>query len=226
MPVNAAGTIDSSILAAINGGAAADKSASGDLRDNFMTLLVAQLKNQNPMNPMENADLTSQLAQINTLSSIENLNTTLEGINQQVGAGQTMQAAALIGKGVMVPGSRALLGSEGSSTPFGIDLAQSADDVHIDIVDGSGSTVRSFDLGQQPSGVQTLQWDGVLNNGNRAAQGAYRVVVNAQQNDELLSPVVLNYNVVSGVTPGSSGPMLDLGGVADPVELGDIRQIL
>src|SRR5690554_6716743 len=107
---------------ALNAAAAASRSTTDELRDNFMTMLITQLKNQDPLNPLENNELTSQLAQINTVSGIEALNDTLNGINKQIEAGQSLQAAALIGRGVLVPGHRLLVGEEGATTPFGIDV--------------------------------------------------------------------------------------------------------
>jgi len=90
----------------INNSAAPAKSTAEDLSSNFLTLLVAQLKNQDPTNPMDNAQLTSQLAQINTVSGIEKLNTTLGSISGQINSNQSVQATALIGHGVMVEANR------------------------------------------------------------------------------------------------------------------------
>src|SRR5476649_2318698 len=102
----------------INNSAAPAKSTAEDLSSNFLTLLVAQLKNQDPTNPMDNAQLTSQLAQINTVSGIEKLNTTLGSISGQINSNQSVQATALIGHGVMVEGKSILVGSsEGKSAP-------------------------------------------------------------------------------------------------------------
>ncbi len=86
-------------------------SNAADLQSSFLTLLVAQLKNQDPTNPMENNELTSQLAQISTVSGIEKLNTTLGSISGQIDNSQSLQASNLIGHGVMIPGTTVLAGS-------------------------------------------------------------------------------------------------------------------
>ena len=115
-------TIDSSTLGAVNqtaNGTSSGKSAAQDLQNNFMTLLITQLKNQDPLKPMENAELTSQLAQINTVQGIQDLNKTMSNITTQINTSQQIQAASLIGHGVLVPGDRVLVGS-GQTTPFGI----------------------------------------------------------------------------------------------------------
>lgn len=221
-------TIDSSIISSINGGASAaasEKQKAEDLRSNFMTLLVTQLQNQDPLKPMENAEMTSQLAQVNTLSGIEELNETLQGITGQIDAGQALQATALIGRGVLVPGDRVLVGS-GQATPFGIELAAPADEVQVTIMDGSGQAVRQFNLGALAAGVESFVWDGTLNDGSTAPDGAYRVAIEARADGQSQQVDVLTYAQVGGVSSGSSGPLLDLGATLGRVGLQDVRQIL
>lgn len=221
-------TIDSSIISSINGGASAaasEKQKAEDLRSNFMTLLVTQLQNQDPLKPMENAEMTSQLAQVNTLSGIEELNQTLQGITGQIDAGQALQATALIGRGVLVPGDRVLVGS-GETTPFGIELAAPADEVQVTIMDGSGQAVRQFNLGALAAGVESFVWDGTLNDGSTAPDGAYRVAIEASADGQSQQVDVLTYAQVGGVSSGSSGPLLDLGATLGRVGLQDVRQIL
>jgi len=221
-------TIDSSILGALNGSAATSgsKTAQADeLRSNFMTLLVTQLKNQDPLNPMENAEMTSQLAQINTLSGIEELNKTLQGITGQIDAGQALQASALIGRHVLVPGDRVLVGN-GETTPFGIELGAPADQVVVSVYDGGGQLVRQFDLGAMQAGVESFIWDGTLNDGSTAPDGAYRVAVAASSDGRAQASTLLTYAQVGGISTGSNGPLLDLGATLGRVGLQDIRQIL
>lgn len=221
-------TIDSSIVSTINGGAAAttnSKTQADELRSNFMTLLVTQLQNQDPLNPMENAEMTSQLAQVNTLSGIEELNKTLQGITGQIDAGQTLQASALIGRHVLVPGDRLLVGN-GEAMPFGIELAEPADEVKVSIHDGSGQLVRQFNLGALQAGVESFVWDGTLNDGSAAPDGAYRVAIEASTDGQAQASTVLSYAQVGGVSSGDSGPLLDLGATLGRVGLQDIRQIL
>ncbi|MCI4186842.1 flagellar hook assembly protein FlgD, partial [Dickeya dianthicola] len=121
-------------------------STSADLQNSFLTLLVAQLKNQDPTNPMDNNQLVSQLAQLNTVSGIEKLNTTLGSISTQINSNQSIQAASLIGHGVLVPGTKVLVGNE-TTTPFGVELENAAENVTVNITDSSGKTVRSMELG-------------------------------------------------------------------------------
>jgi flagellar basal-body rod modification protein FlgD len=226
MAVSAAQSIDPRVLSALNASSAAKTDTASDLQNHFMTLLVTQLKNQDPLNPMDNSQMTSQLAQINTVSGIQDLNTTLKGITGQINAGQSLQAAALIGKGVLVPGDRVLVGSDGTTTPFGLELAAPADDVQITITDGSGKVVRSFDLGAADAGTQSFSWDGKLDDGSQAPQGAYTLAVKAVSGSDAVDVTGLNYALVTGISAGKDGPLLDLGGITNQVGLGDVRQIL
>lgn len=219
--------VDSSVTGAMNGATGGAGSTSADLQDSFMTLLVTQLKNQDPMNPMENAEMTSQLAQINTVTGIEKLNDTLAGINGQLDTSQVLQASGLIGQGVLVPGNRVLVGEEGATTPIGVELGEAADDVQITIRNDSGEVVRTFDSFSMDAGVETFTWDGTTDGENPVPEGAYTVSVEAMSGDDSVDVTALNYALVNGVSlDEQGGPLLDLGGVSEQITLADIRQIL
>lgn len=227
--------VDTSVLNNINGGGSNGLSArqSDELRESFMTLLITQLQNQDPLNPMENSEMTSQLAQINTVSGIEELNSTLEGITSQMDANQALQASGLIGKGVMVPGKHVLLeqDSDGNSytTPFGVELAEPAKNVKATIVGDGGQVIRRYDLGSVDAGVQSFEWDGKNEQGEAAASGRYTVQLEATDGEgEKIESTALQYAVVNRVTPndGSGGVRLDLGAIYGQISLNDVKQIL
>jgi len=224
MPV--AGAFHASTLKNVNGAAANAAQDAGELQNHFMTMLVTQLKNQSPLNPMDSAQMTTQLAQINTVSGIEKLNRTLATINGQIDTGQALQAAALVGHGVLVPGDRILVGEDSAATPFGFDLDAPADQVEMNILDGSGQVVRHFELGPQVSGEHSFGWDGLLEDGSPAPSGSYHVSIQAKSGDEDVTVTGLNYALVTGIRRGDSGIVLDLGGIADPVTFDQVRQIL
>src|SRR3546814_2899717 len=100
-----------------------------DTQNQFLSLLVTQLQNQDPLNPMDNAEVTSQIAQLSTVNGITQLNNTLLALTGQMDVSQSMQAANLIGKGVLVPGTKVALGSDPDdptikqATPFEIGRA-------------------------------------------------------------------------------------------------------
>jgi len=204
--------------------------SSSDLQSSFLTLLVAQLKNQDPTNPLQNNELTSQLAQISTLSGIEKLNTTLGSISGQIDSGQSLQASSLVGRGVMIPGSTILAGKNSTSesvdtTPFGIELAQAAEKVTATITDGTGKVVRTLNMGAQTAGVHTFTWDGKLDDGSAAPDGAYNISFAASQGTTQLVVQPLQFALVQGVTLGKDGNKLDLG-TYGTTTLDQVRQII
>ncbi len=223
-----AGVIGSSSLANINQSPAnTSKAASGsaDLQNNFMTLLITQLKNQDPLKPLENAELTSQLAQINTVSGIEELNKTMSGITSQIDMGQQLQASQLIGRGVLVPGNRVLVGN-GESTPFGVELAQGSQQVSLSIVSSSGEVVRQYELGELTAGIESFHWDGKKSDGSVAADGAYTIQFKAVSDGKEQPVTALNYGLVSGVGRSEKGVMLDLGGLLGRVPVSAVREVI
>ncbi|MFU9135638.1 MULTISPECIES: flagellar hook assembly protein FlgD [unclassified Erwinia] len=198
--------------------------SSADLQSNFLTLLVTQLKNQDPTNPMDNSQLTTQLAQINTLSGIEKLNTTLGSISGQINSGQSLQASALIGKGVMVDGSQVLVGSS-QTTPFGVSLEQASTATTATISDSTGKVVQTINLGALTAGVHTFSWDGSSSDGTAAADGKYSVSISASNATGQLVAQPLNYALVNGVTNDTSGAVLDLGTMGTST-VANVRQII
>jgi len=227
--------IDTSVLSNVNGGGGNGLSArqSDELRESFMTLLITQLQNQDPLKPMENSEMTSQLAQINTVSGIEELNSTLEGITSQMDANQALQASGLIGKGVMVSGKDVLVEQDGDgnsyTTPFGIELAEPAANVKATIVGEGGQVIRVLDLGALDSGVQSFQWDGLNEQKESVASGRYSVQLEVTDAEgEKIESTALQYAVVNSVTPNdSSGNVrLDLGAIYGQISLNDVKQIL
>lgn len=229
MTTVAGATHGTAALAAAN---ASTNSLMGDTEDRFLTLLVTQLRNQDPLNPMDNAEVTSQIAQLSTVNGINQLNNTLLALSGQMDVSQSMQAANLIGKGVLVPGSKVLLGSypddptEKETTPFGADLITSAANVVVTILDAGGNAVRKFDLGPQSAGVISLEWDGTSDGGSPLNDGAYTVQVAAMDAEGKALPVeALTYGQVSSVAYSSSGLRIDLG-LAGDYSLLDVRKIM
>ena len=206
--------------------------SASDLQGSFLTLLVAQLKNQDPTNPMQNNELTTQLAQISTVSGIEKLNTTLGSVSGQINSSQSLQAASLIGHGVMIPGTTILAGTsttDGTSTttttPFGVELQQAADKVTATITDSTGAVVRTIDIGELKAGVHTFTWDGSLADGTKGPNGSYKVAISASNGTTQLVAQPLQFALVQGVIRGGDGNKLDLG-TSGTTTLDEVRQII
>ena len=191
-------------------------------QSNFMKLLVAQMQNQDPLSPMDNAQMTSQLAQLNTVSGINQLNTTLASALSSLQATQTMQASSLIGREVLVPGTTLQL-SEGRAK-MGVDLEQSADSLKLTVLDSAGQTLRTMDLGAQTAGVQQLSWDGATDAGAAAADGRYSFALEALRNGQSVTATALSTAQVGGVSLSNNSVRLSLPGLSD-VALADVRQV-
>lgn len=230
------GSISSSVLAAINGtsnakstsatktGAAggSDNSAEG-IQNRFLSLLVTQLQNQDPLNPMDNAQMTTQMAQISTVSGLSQLNISLEGLLSSNTDTQTLQAAGLIGKNVLIAGNNLSLG--GGEASGGMNLSGDADSVTVAIKNAAGTTVKTLDLGAQKAGVRTISWDGNTDSGAAAPDGSYTFSVSANQGGKSIAATTLGIGTVSSVARGSGGVSINLGTMGN-VGLNSIQQIL
>ena len=167
--ITATNSASSATAAAASNAVSAVNGAGSE--DRFLKLLVAQLSNQDPLNPMDNAQMTSQMAQISTVSSIEKVNTSLGGLASQLASLQMLQASTLVGRNVLVEGSQLAI-SEGRAGGA-IDLAARADSVKIEILSAGGQVVDSIDLGRQEAGRHTFEWDASRHPG--VVSASYRV---------------------------------------------------
>jgi flagellar basal-body rod modification protein FlgD len=146
--------------AALNAGAAgvpAKTKNEAGAEDRFLKLLVAQMSNQDPLNPMDNAQVTSQMAQINTVNGIEKLNRTVEGLNLQFVQMQALQGAALVGRDVIVAGDR-LAANDAGLVQGGFELASPADSVKVEVLNAGGRVIDTVDLGATGSGRHGFEW--------------------------------------------------------------------
>lgn len=220
-------TSSSDIFASINatgkGTATASTSAAEDAQNRFLSLLVTQLKNQDPLNPMDNAQMTSQLAQMSTVSGIEKLNMTLNSLVDSVGNSQSMQAAAMIGKSVLVPGSQLTLNN--GAAYGGINLSGAVDQVNLNILDSTGKLIQTQKLGAHEAGVFNIAWDGMTDAGSVAADGTYKFSVDAVQGGKAVKAEPLQIGTVSALVRSSSGFLLDLGTLGT-VDFKNVQQII
>lgn len=147
----------SSAGASLYGSAAPSAAAKADeSADRFLKLLVTQMQNQDPLNPLDNAQVTTQMAQINTVSGIEKLNRTVASLGAQFGSMQLMQGVSLVGRDVTVPGD-ALALADGVGRG-GFELAGPADQVKVEILGPAGQVVQTLQLGAMGSGRQDFEW--------------------------------------------------------------------
>ena len=182
--------------------------AAKDAADRFLTLLVAQLQNQDPLNPMDNAQVTTQMAQISTVSGINQLNDTVASLGASMGVTQYLQAASLVGHDVVIGGNDLDLASSGAEG--GLELGAAADHVMVTVTDDSGNVVRTMDLGAQKAGDQFFTWDGKTDSGATARDGHYTFSATATSAGKAVTFDTLMTARVQGVVSTSSGAMLQL----------------
>jgi len=212
-----------SVLAGMGRNEPVNKSANDDTQTRFLKLLTTQLKNQDPMSPMENAEVTSQLAQMSTVDGIERLNAMFQKFLTAQESAETMNAAALVGRGVLVEGKGMILTEAGGIGGFQLD--QPADKVMLKVRDASGIEIASIELDNVDAGTHNYVWDGTSVGGERAANGLYSIAIEATLNGEKITAQALEFGQVSGVIRGPRGADLQVGSLGI-FQFNDIKQIL
>jgi flagellar basal-body rod modification protein FlgD len=180
-----------------------------EAQDRFLKLLVTQMKNQDPMNPMDNAQVTTQMAQISTVTGIGTLNDTISGFLSKLTGMESLQGASLAGHRVLVSGNAIELA--GGTAAGGFELDRAAGSVTVSVMDAAGRKIYQNSLGAQPAGVRTFAWNGLTTTGDKAGDGHYTFKIDASSAGAALPATTLAFGKVGGVTPASSGLQLDLG---------------
>jgi flagellar basal-body rod modification protein FlgD len=218
------GTAGATGTGGTTGGAGTTGQASEDAtEDRFLKLLVAQMKNQDPLNPLDNAQVTTQLAQINTVKGIDKLNTSLQTLVDGTKQGSTSEAASMVGRSVLIEGDTMTLPKDGVAKA-GFELAAAATSVRVAVLDKSGAEVDTIELGPMPAGLQTFQWDG--SSGTRTFDpGLYTLRVTALDGASKVSATPLSAAPVQAVTLGTGGATLQLG-ASGSTTLDKVRAIL
>jgi flagellar basal-body rod modification protein FlgD len=143
------------------------------MQDRFLKLLVAQINNQDPMSPMDNAQMTSQMAQINTVSGIQQVNQTLTSMAAQFATMQVLQSASMVGHNVLTAGNTLMADPATGMAAGAIDLSGAADAVKVEILAPSGQVLDAFNLGALPQGRQAFEWNAASYQG--AGNPSFRV---------------------------------------------------
>ncbi|MNK04466.1 Basal-body rod modification protein FlgD [compost metagenome] len=212
-----------SLLDQMNGASASKKSTAEEAQDRFLKLLVTQMQNQDPLNPLDNAQVTSQLAQLSTVTGIDKLNGTLESLMGNYQSAQLLQASNMIDHGVLAPGSQLAL-AEGKAI-FGVEFPSDVDAGQIVIKDSAGKVVQTIDLPPQKAGATPLLWDGTTADGTKAPDGNYTFEVKGSLGGKDVKATALQFGVVTTVSSSANGVLLNVPGLGG-LTLADIRQVL
>ena len=206
--VNTANTASQALLDAVNGKKNTTTASVDAAQDRFMTLLVTQMRNQDPLNPMDNAQVTSQMAQLSTVTGIDKLNNTLETLINNVQMGQSYQASNMIGRSILTPGNTVQTAGEGGY--YGMELPIGADKVTVTIKDSAGATIRTISLGKQDAGTVPLTWDGLKDDGTVATTGNYKFEVSATIGTNTAKSTALSFAKILSISNYPTGVKLNL----------------
>lgn len=215
-----------STVTATTGTAAADaamKKSLGLNKDDFMKLFVAQLQNQDPLQPQDPSAMLTQLSQMSLVEQSYNSNTALNNLLTAQNNSSSLTAVSFIGKNVKANGNSATFdGSTPSTLQFNLSLP--ATSAQVSIVDGSGRTVRTAALGSTKAGDNSFSWDGRDNSGALLPAGAYSFAVNATTAaGSSLPATTYTTGRIDGVNLSGSTPQLNIG--ASSVALSDVISV-
>ena len=194
MSVNSVDTISSA-------GTGLYESRSATLgKDDFLTLLLTQLQNQDPLNPADSTEYTAQLAQFSSLEQLGNINDNLEYLHMFQASINNAQAVSFIGKEILAVGNEIQV-NEGSVDACRFELSASAAEGEVKIYDADGNLVKVLNQGAMDAGPNTVSWDGTDQNRNPVASGSYFFEVTAVDgNDGDVPAATYTSGLVSGVT--------------------------
>ncbi len=197
-------------FASLNKGGVSAATAANDAAsaDRFLKLLVTQMQNQDPLNPMDNAQVTSQMAQINTVAGLQTLNNSVQGLSGQFVQMQALQGAALVGREVTLQGNRVALNSETGQGLAGFELSAPADAVKVEILNPAGRVVDTLNLGAMDGGRHDLPWDS-RKLGEAAAGTEYRFRITANSGAKTVATTPLMRDLVQSVSTSGSGLVLN-----------------
>jgi flagellar basal-body rod modification protein FlgD len=200
-----------------------DKTKLG--QSDFLTLMMTQLKCQDPTKPMESTDLLSQMAQFSTVSGIETLNTSFATLSASMTSGQVLQSSQMVGRSALVPSTSVELDPATGVTAT-VNLPAMVPDLNLNIYDTRGQLVRSMSIEGQGPGMVDIKWDGLNDAGVALPAGQYRLEASGSVNGETQAFETLSLKRIVGVTldPEGGQPLLEMAG-GESITLDKVRAI-
>jgi len=194
-------------------------------QEQFFELMIAQLRNQDPLKPLESNEFLSQVAQFSTVSGIESMQKSIADLASQLQSGQALEASTLVGRDVLVAGRSAVL-ETGAGLEGAIEVPAATGGVELSIHDGAGQLVRRIELGAAQAGTLRFTWDGLTDGGAPAPPGIYTVQASMPGEDGPQAlETFLRTRVESVTLSGTGGATLNLRGVGS-VGMSEIRELL
>ncbi|MFN3774210.1 flagellar hook assembly protein FlgD [Sphingomonas parapaucimobilis] len=202
----------------------AKKSATTLGQGDFLQLLTAQLKNQDPFAPMDNTQMVAQMAQFSSVAGISEMNTTLASIATKLNATTPSDAMNYVGKTVLTQGTTAY-GRASGGLAGQVELDGAASDVSVTISDAQGAVVKQMSLGTQKGGTVGYDWDGKTPDGKEAGSGPFTISVSASNGNTTVGSRSLVWAPVQSVSmPSTGAPVLTVAGLGQ-VQLSAVRSV-
>ena len=194
-------------------------------QDAFLRLMITQMNNQNPLEPQKNSEFVAQLAQFSSVESLQNLNSSVNGLVSDFQSSRALQASSLVGRAVTIPAESGYLG-EGGVLVGSMELPASTGSLTMNVYNETGQLVWQRELGPQEEGDLSFAWDGELDDGTTLPPGEYRFEALANINGETEQLQTYLAANVNSVTLGPNNTLtLNVAGVG-PVSLSEVREIL
>jgi flagellar basal-body rod modification protein FlgD len=182
-------------------------------QSDFIALMTAQMKNQDPFDPVDNTQMVAQMAQFSSLSGITEMGSTLKAIAEKLNGTTASDAVAYVGKTVLTEGAVAYPRTSGGFAGA-VELDADATNVNLTITNSEGAVLRTVALGAQPKGTVNYDWDGSTDSGDAAGDGPFKVSVNARSNTGSVASRTLVWAPVTSVSmPAGGAPVLTLPGI-------------
>lgn len=178
-----------------------------ELQTNFLKMLTVQLQNQDPMNPMESAEMTSQLAQLNMVDGINTMNKTMTSLLSMMQAADFVNYSTTVGRSALVSGNEMIFDGQHPVT-FALQFPESVPKSNLQITDASGNIVKTMDLGAVKTDLMNMFWDGLDKEGQALPPGKYRIVAKGTDGTRDVAPSTFVSSMVAAV--GRSGNDINL----------------
>lgn len=198
-------------------------------QDDFLTLMITQLKNQDPMKPLDPSQYVGQLAQFSSVAGLKEVNTAIASLTSSLRGNQVLDGAAMIGRTVIAQGEGVYLGAPAADRP-GIagaaEVPRGTNSLQMVVKDASGATIKTQAM-STTSGMRGFHWDGTTDSGAQAPAGAYSIelVANvAGKNESLATSFAAGVSSVS-LDPKTGGLMLDTDTLGE-ISMSDVERVL
>ncbi|MBI4696212.1 MAG: flagellar hook assembly protein FlgD [Gammaproteobacteria bacterium] len=177
-------------------------------QNTFLELMVAQLKNQDPTQPMQSGEFLTQIAQFSSVQSLNQLQSAFTTLASSLQSSQALQASTLVGRHVLIANEHIV--TDGTAQPVTMDMPAGTSQARLSIYDGAGQLVRQIAVGPQEQGLQTIAWDGKNAQGTAVAAGQYRIKGEALVNGTVQALATYVKAPVESVTLPGNGQTLTL----------------